>query len=862
MSVDDRITLLRANDTRLTGIDFVQLVRPAALPNPVTFECEPFQIKIYFHTDVRHLSPPFSSDVVTSPPVVPLTLASIVIHDAASDLQVPDVPLVPGSALVWSFDANACRSVLTILVRGPSDFRNYRLRVDDPIVGPSAPSRIDPFFNDVLFSFEVGCEDNLDCQTPARVCPEERFVDFPVDYLARDFVSLRNALLDFAGQRYPEWTLPIEADVGSMLMETFAALGDEFSFVQDRYAREAYLETATERRSLRKKARLLDYDIHDGRSATTLLAFTVASDVDGFDVATGTPVWATTEGGPVVRFEVGLGLRDPKTGYPLHEGWNAGALVPYWFDVSKKCLDVGTTELFVAGEIPRQELIQAGAEAGDRLMLLRSQDPNDPSVPRRRHFVHVIDVETTTDPLTTATVTRIRWDESDALPFQIDQGLLSLSLNVVPATAGERRCVEFACGAESATTPPPDVAVEREGPLPIQIDPDQAPERPTIFLFGLPDSESGGVGFLGPSLRETLPEVLVTNVGTGEAWEYTRSLLEALADQEAFTLEDGTWRRIVLFRNGADELVHQDYATGAGYTLRFGDGTFGRQPARGTVFRVKYRLGPGALANVAADTINKFNLVPPAPLCPGEPAEPAMPVTGTNRVLSITNPWPVLDGTDPETAADIKLLTPEAYRSERFFALRAADYGEQAQRLPFVQRANGKFRWTGSWNSVFVSADPLGSFTLSDEQLAELEDWMDCVRQAGRDVIVKDPKFRTLDLEITICVQPFAYPGQVVQAVFEALLGRRGPRPKKGFFDPDNFTFGVPLRRSALESVIQDVPGVHSVQRIRKRERGTSGFLPMTELSVEVAPDEVFRLENDATHPERGSLRIRTVGGS
>jgi len=858
MSVDHRITLLLANDDRLTGIDFIQVVRPDPEPNPETGECDPFQLKIYFHTDVRNLTTQFY-DPPGGPTVTPvaLTLASIVIHDASGDPLVQSVSLVPGSTLDWDFDANACRSVLTIAVSSPGDFRNYRLRIDDP----NDPTRIDPFFNDVVFSFEVGCEDNLDCKAPPLECPEERFVDFPVDYLARDFVSLRNALLDFAGQRYPEWTLPIEADVGSMLMEIFAALGDELSFVQDRHAREAYLETATERRSLRKKARLLDYDIHDGRSATALLDFEVVSADTGFDLAPGIPVWATTEGGPPVRFEVGTGLRDETPGYPVNQGWNAGALAPYWFDSSRKCLDVGSTEVFVVGAIPRQELIASGAEAGDRLMLLSSEDPDDPAVPRRRHFVHVIAVETTTDPLSNVTITRIRWDASDALPFQIDQQLLSLSLNIVPATAGERRCVDFVCGAESAVNPPPSVAVEREGALPIPIDPDVPPERPTIFLFSLPDTDTGGLGFLGPSLRENAPEVLVRTLA-GEGWEFQRSLLESASDEPAFTLEDGTWRRIVLYRNGVEEFIHQDYAAGAGYTLRFGDGMFGRLPARGTVFRVHYRLGPGVLANVGADTITKFNLPSSSTTCAGDPAEPTMPVSGPNHVVSVTNPWPVLDGVDPESSADIKLLTPEAYRADRFFALQAQDYGEQAQKLPFVQRGNGKFRWTGSWNTVFVSADPLGSFTLSDEQFLELEEWMDCVRQAGRDVIVKDPKFRTLDLEITICVEPFAYPGQVVQAVFEALLGRRGPRPKKGFFDADNFTFGVPFRRSALEAVIQDVPGVRSVQRIRKRERGTLAFSVMTDLSVEVAPDEVFRLENDPTHPERGSLRIRTTGGS
>ena len=63
--------------------------------------------------------------------------------------------------------------------------------------------------------------------------------------------------------------------MGGMLAEVMAALGDELSYIQDRFAREAFLETATERRSLRKKARLLDFEIHDGRSPSTLVELTV-----------------------------------------------------------------------------------------------------------------------------------------------------------------------------------------------------------------------------------------------------------------------------------------------------------------------------------------------------------------------------------------------------------------------------------------------------------------------------------------------------------------------------------------------------------------------------------------------------------
>src|SRR2546426_4875660 len=63
----------------------------------------------------------------------------------------------------------------------------------------------------------------------------------------------------------------------TLFRSVFSALGDEFSYIQDRFAREAYLATATEGRSRRGLARLVDYRPDPGRSATTLLSVTVAA---------------------------------------------------------------------------------------------------------------------------------------------------------------------------------------------------------------------------------------------------------------------------------------------------------------------------------------------------------------------------------------------------------------------------------------------------------------------------------------------------------------------------------------------------------------------------------------------------------
>jgi len=326
-----------------------------------------------------------------------------------------------------------------------------------------------------------------------------------------------------------------------------------------------------------------------------------------------------------------------------------------------------------------------------------------------------------------------------------------------------------------------------------------------------------------------------------------RALLDAPGFGDNFALEDGTWRRIIGFQRIGEVIEHLDYASASGFTIRFGDDEFGRIPDSDIAFRVRYRTGPGSRANLPADTVT--NLTNPA-----DPSEHDL----ADVLGAVTNPLPITTGVDPEEPEPIKQLAPEAFRAVTFRAVRPEDYAEIAERLPGVQRAGARFRWTGSWLSTFVTADPLDSFELSPELRTELVNLMDCVRQAGREVFVRDPRFVNIDLEITLCVQPFAYAGQVKARVLEALVGRSGVRPKKGFFHPDNFTFGTPLRRSALEAVIQDVAGVLAIDGMCIRARGITDWRPFTELDFAVADDQVIRLQNDARFPERGSLRILT----
>ena len=64
------------------------------------------------------------------------------------------------------------------------------------------------------------------------------------------------------------------------------------------------------------------------------------------------------------------------------------------------------------------------------------------------------------------------------------------------------------------------------------------------------------------------------------------------------------------------------------------------------------------------------------------------------------------NGVDQETAQHIQRMAPQAFRAVQFRAVRPADYVAAAETLPWVLSAGTAFRWTGSWLTVFTTADP------------------------------------------------------------------------------------------------------------------------------------------------------------
>lgn len=84
--------------------------------------------------------------------------------------------------------------------------------------------------------------------------------NIPIDYSARDFASIRDALVQHAKRYYPDTFKDFnEAGFGSLMLDTVAYIGDILSFYLDYQANESFMDTSLEFKNIVKHAKQLGY---------------------------------------------------------------------------------------------------------------------------------------------------------------------------------------------------------------------------------------------------------------------------------------------------------------------------------------------------------------------------------------------------------------------------------------------------------------------------------------------------------------------------------------------------------------------------------------------------------------------------
>ena len=132
-----------------------------------------------------------------------------------------------------------------------------------------------------------------------------------IDYTSRSYAELRDDMLAHATTVLPQWTSRSPNDFGVVLVELFAYMGDILSYYTDRIANEAFLQTATQRRSVLNLASMLDYRPNGTNAATVTLTFTTAPGSADITVPKGTRVSTESIDAEPIYFETNADLVVP-----------------------------------------------------------------------------------------------------------------------------------------------------------------------------------------------------------------------------------------------------------------------------------------------------------------------------------------------------------------------------------------------------------------------------------------------------------------------------------------------------------------------------------------------------------------------
>ncbi len=701
----------------------------------------------------------------------------------------------PGMVRVTSIAATAAPDTLRLVVEPVGDFSTYTLNVHH--------DNIDPLLDSVDFKFRPGCF-SIDCAPEWKPAPAP-LPSPAIDSLARDYDSFRHALIIAMQRRVPGWQPTSDADLSVTLLDLFSAAADELADYQDRVMNEAYLVTARNRVSLARHARLVDYQVHQGNQASTVLAFRVAADQ------------AAMPAGLVV------GLDDPSATIgtkfvTIEPAWVLVALNDislYTWDDTQPALGTGDTMAdlsFATVAMANAAIERWTSPSPARLLIAEELDPRTGGIagrnPDKRQVVRVTGAEIVADPVNpTEIIVRVTWHPDDGL--RRDYCFVE-----TPVTGGAkvRDICRFHGNLVSATSGTPVAAeyVVPEGPpprwgllFPLPV------EHPLLYLATPPD------GTTPP--RSTLVVTVEDLGGNRVTFEEQINLVHSGRDATHFAVE-------------TDELLRS--------TIRFGTKDNGRVVPSGSIVRATWRAGLGLDGNLGRDRLTSCADI---------------------NVLAVWNPFDAVDGRAPELADEVKRNAPESFRQHQLRAVTLADYVARAEEVEGVSRAAAAYLWTGSWRTVRVTLDPKGTEALKPELVTAVAGHLEALRMIGEDLEIRPPVFVPLRIDLVVCVRPDVWPEAVRFAIENELSTGWTDDGRRGLFHPDAWTFGQSLYVSEIAGRLHRVSGVEHISKIEIFR--WDAVTPGDGRHVEVGPSEIIQVRNDPDHMELGFIDLELVGG-
>jgi hypothetical protein len=698
--------------------------------------------------------------------------------------------------------------VLQVTIAPVGDYSRYTLTI--------LQAGFDPIFGQIVFRFRPGCFSS-NCSPLVKYQPS---VEQPaIDYLAKDYDSFRHTIISAMMQRVPWWQPTSEASFDVVLLDLFSAAADELSNYQDRVMQEAYWATAQKRITLRRQARLMDYFIHEGNQSSTVLALNFPGPASytvpalqkawtGPDLELPATVWFVAK---TPTFIVGIFSSIPL--YTWSDAIPSLAAGATQADLLFSSFADATTatNLITTAKITRllieEWLNPATGQPADRNL-------------RKRQILNLTGAQLLTDPLTGDPVVRVTWRPQDALAFNYcfvvfvnGVRVSNVALfhgNLVDMVQGKFTRFQYLAPGTPLTPGVYNFQFNAAGAALCRL----PPAFPVLWTKTTP-------GGLQPSVSTV--HVTVTDASGTTDWEEQTELIHS----------DGVTDRHFVVET--DELMRT--------LVRFGDGTNGVALPDDATVTCWWLSGYGPDGNIGQDSLVNFD------------------ATGMPNVAlgTVWNPFDVTDGLAPEPANVIRRRVPEAYLYNQSRAITLADYIARAMEVPGVSNAAALYMWTGSWRTVRVVIDPVGTTTLSEALRAAVEQQLDAVHLIGEDVEVRAPEFVPLIVEVAVCISSDYWIDDVSPMIEQAFSNSFMEDGEPAFFNPDRWTFGQALYASQIEGVLERIPGVEHVISIAMT-RWWNQSVTSSEV-MQMAPEEIVLVESDPSRMEHGSITFTYQGG-
>ncbi|NEP02772.1 MAG: putative baseplate assembly protein [Symploca sp. SIO2E9] len=699
--------------------------------------------------------------------------------------------------------------------------------------------KLDPFFEELSFSFRKPeqISTKVDPQQPplGELKTQE---SIEISYLAKDYSSFRQLILDRLSVVMPQWRERNPADIGIVLTEILAYAADSASYYQDAVATEAYLSRARQRISIRRHCRLVDYVLHEGCNARVWVYLKLKPGMEPVTLNKNSMLLTGASTSPPVlkhgsrEAQEVLQRKGAKVFQTLHDlqlRTDHNEIEFYAWGASEFCLKKGATKATLVGHLKY-------LQPGDLLLLEELTNPQTGKMgtPEHRQVVRLTKVNSgLEDPIggrfkdppdnTAVLLTEIEWALPDALKFSLWVTKSVCPKNTDPLSVARGNIVLADHGKSQEENDRPEVQASSDYRLELSkkdltysevYDHEQAKEQPAAKI--LQQYPQHAVPVL--SLQS-----FAGNSGDGETWNVQPDLLNSNQFASDFVVE-----------MESDRTAH----------LRFGDGNLGKAPLAGLAMKASYRSGNGSAGNVGREAIaylltqdgDRYSKL-------------------DEKITKIYNPLAAQGGIDPEAIADARLKAPQALRI-RQNCVTEADYVEVMQRHPEVQKAAAQLRWTGSWYTMFIAVDRHEDKRIDKDFKKELGEYIEPFRLMAHDLEIVEPTFVPLDIVLQVKIKDGYFQSSIRRALEETFGKKDSKSGKRGFFHPDNFSFGQPV---FLSRIIQQAMEIDGVYRAEVKRFQVWGQTPRDELNRGVIATDnlsIVQVDNNPYTPENGLIKF------